>query len=106
MELSEIILSRIKEFHRGKENAIKRKVLLFRILWDGSIPGLTDRQLRNVYCQLPVATCEKGIFWPVTPEEKEEFRIYLRKKALPLFDRWKMFAKVHCNDAGKQMELF
>ena len=112
MDLSEIILDKIKLYHRGKENAIKRKDLLSFCVKCGYgeypylIASLTDRQLRNIYCQLPVATCEKGIFWPVTPEEKEEFRIYLRKKALPLFDRWKMFAKVHCNDAGKQMELF
>ena len=105
MNLSEIILEKIKRDHQGKENAIKRKDLLtFIHLYE--MGALTDRELRNIYCQLPVATCEKGIFWPVTPEEKEEFRIYLRKKAIPLFDRWKMFAKVHCNDAGKQMELF
>ena len=95
MNLSEIILTRIKRDHRGKENAIKRKVLLFRVLWDGSCPGLTDRELRNIYCQLPVISSEAGIFWPIRKEELDEFEEYCRKKALPLFMRVKMVMEEH-----------
>lgn len=110
MELSEIILNRIKRDHRGKENAIKREDLLLCLNCGGYgdesylMENLTDRQLRNIYCQLPVVTCDKGIFWPVKIEEVEEFRAYLRKKAIPLFERWQRVADVHYD--GKQMALF
>jgi len=110
MELSEIILDKIKCNHRGKENAIKRKDLLLFCAEHGYgeypylMISLTDRQLRNIYSQLPVVTCNKGIFYPIRREEVEEFREYLRKKAIPLFERWKRVADVHLD--GKQMELF
>ena len=107
MELPELILYVIKKDHRGKENAIVREELLSkirRIVMGSVYQELTDRQLRNIYCQLPIITCDKGIFYPVRKSEIEEFREYLRKKALPLFERWKRVADVHLN--GKQMELF
>ena len=116
MNLSEIILGKIKRDHQGKENAITRKELLsycnqlannrYPDFWD----FLTDRQLRNIYCQLPVATCNAGIFWPIRKEELYEFQTYLKKKAIPLFNRYKMVAKEHRNlmDYGDiiQWELF
>ena len=107
MELSEIILGKIKYDHKGKENAITRKELLF---WCRSYCGehslfLEDRKLRSIYSQLPVVACDKGIFWPIRTSEVEEFREYLKKKAIPLFERWKKVAEVHLSKTG-QMELF
>jgi len=103
MNLSEIILEKIKKYYRGKENAIKRKDLLAIINCVYDIE-LTDRELRNIYCQLPVISCDKGIFYPTRISEVEEFRVYLRKKALPLFERWQRVASIHYK--GKQLELF
>ena len=68
---------------------------------------LTDRELRNIYCQLPVISSEAGIFWPIRKEELDEFEEYCRKKALPLFTRVKMVMEEHEHlRAGIQKELF
>lgn len=93
MNLSEIILSKIRSEHRGKENSIKRKYLLNYAHYFE--PDLTDRELRNIYCQLPVISSEQGIFWPIRKEELDEFEEYCRKKALPLFLRVKMVMEEH-----------
>ena len=106
MNLSEIILDKIKRHHPGKENAIKRKDLLAIIncVYDAE---LTDRQLRNIYCQLPVISSEAGIFWPIRKEELDEFEAYCRKKALPLFIRVKMVFEEHKElRTGIQRELW
>ena len=71
MNLSEIILEKIKRDHRGKERAITRKELLLYCnhLAYNQYPHLmgdfNDRQLRNIYCQLPVISSSDGIFWPI-----------------------------------------
>ena len=95
MNLSEIILEKIKADHQGKENSCKRRYLLsYARYFD---PDLTDRQLRNIYCQLPVISCNDGIFWPIRKEELGGFKSYLKSKAIPLFNRYKMVAKEHRN---------
>jgi len=94
MNLSEIILEKIEKHHRGKENVIKRKTLLGGINCVYNV-NLTDRELRNIYCQLPVISSEAGIFWPIRKEELGEFQSYLKKKAIPLFNRYKMVAEKH-----------
>ena len=104
--LSEIILEKIKNHCRGKENAVKRKELLATINFVYDI-GLTDRELRNIYCQLPVISSEAGIFWPIRQSELGEFEAYCRKKALPLFTRVKMVMEKHKHlRAEIQKELF
>jgi len=68
---------------------------------------LTDRELRMIYSYLPICTCEKGLFWPETNAELEEYRQYLKAKAIPLFKRWQRVAKAHPELIDlKQMELF
>ena len=103
MNLSETILDKIEHHHRGKENAITRKELLSYCnsyayrqypFFRGTF---TDRQLRIAYSQLPVASCNTGIFWPIRQEELYEFQAYLKKKAIPLFKRYKMMAEEHWN---------
>lgn len=95
MNLSGIILEKIKKVHQGKENSIKRRdLLIFAHLYN---PDLTDRELRNIYCQLPVISSEVGIFWPIRQSELDEFEAYCRKKALPLFNRVKMVMEKHKN---------
>lgn len=104
MNLSEVILDKIKRDHQGKENAITRKDLLrycksyaYRQYPHDlrSIYGISDRQLRNAYCQLPVISSAVGIFWPTRQSELNEFEEYCRKKALPLFNRVKMVMEKH-----------
>lgn len=93
MTLSEIIQEKIKRDHRGKENAIKRKDLLkYAHFFD---PELTDRGLRNIYCQLPLVSSSDGIFWPIRKSDLEEFKFYMKGKAIPLFNRYKMVAEKH-----------
>jgi len=94
--LTLLIAQEIEANHRGKENAIKRKDLLTYVHTYGD-SEMTDRELRNIYCQLPVISCNAGIFWPIRNEELEEFQLYLKKKAIPLFNRYKMVAKEHRN---------
>lgn len=93
MNLSEIILENIQRIHQGKENAIKRKDLLSYCRYFE--PELTDRELRNIYCQLPLVSSNAGIFWPICGSELDEFEEYCRKKALPLFMRVKMVMEEH-----------
>ena len=91
--LSQIILVKIKHNHQGKENAIKRKKLLKYCQFYE--PSLTDRELRNIYCQLPVISSEAGIFYPIRKSELDEFEAYMKRKALPLFIRVKMVMEEH-----------
>jgi len=107
MTLSELILRKIKLEHRGRENAIKREGLL--LFCQAVEPDLTDREMRRIYSELPIISSPEGIFWPVRHEEIDEFEKYLRKKALPLFKRFKLVAKNHRNllsEKFTQWELF
>lgn len=106
--LTLLIAQEIEINHRGKENAIKRKDLLTYVHAYGD-PDLTDRELRNIYCQLPVISSEAGIFWPIRKSELDEFEEYCRKKALPLFIRVKMVMEEHKDLRAEkyvQKELF
>ena len=107
MSLEQIIYNEIERHHRGRENAIKRgELLAYCQLWESE---MTDRELRNIYSRLSVCTCEDGIFFPIRPEELEEFRIYLAKKAGPMFERWRMVAQAHphlVKDGSEQLKLF
>ena len=93
MVLQEIILGKIKRDHCGKQRAITRRELLFYCRQFK--PDLTDRQLRNAYCRLPVVSSDVGIFWPVLSSELDEFESYMKSKAFPLFERFKVVAKEH-----------
>ena len=73
-----IILNLYKKHHLGKENAITRSSFIFRYL-DG-IVGISDREFRNIYSQLPIVTCSKGGYYPIRREEILEYRDYLRKR--------------------------
>jgi len=102
LQLSKLILEKIRHYHKGKVNAIKRADLLsYCQIFD---LDLEDRHFRNIYTKLPIATCSQGLFWPVTTEEKKEFKDFLYHRAISMFDRYKKFDKVHLK--GEQMELF
>jgi len=90
---SDLILSHLRTYHRGKARAITREDLR-RYLQDIGC-FLSDRDLREAYAELPVCTCSAGIFYPETAAELLEFREYLRAKALPCFVRWQRVAQAH-----------
>jgi len=103
--MRETILAIYKEHHSGRENAITRDRFMSK-----HVPAfiISDREFRNIYSQLPIVTCEKGGYYPIREEEILEYRDYLRKKAIPLFERFKMVCEAHPELAGdeEQMELF
>ena len=107
MTLPEIILDIIRKDHRGREGAISRGDLREKLrLWSVVID---DRRLRDAYSKLPVCVCEEGIFYPICTQEMEDFREYMKRKAIPHFDRYKRVALAHPHllpAKGKQMELF
>ena len=107
------ILGIYKVLYRGKENAITRRKFIVRHKWHPRykpwrLPHLSDRQFRQLYSELPIVTCEKGGFYPIRTEEILEFRGYLRKKAIPLFQRFNRVRDAHPGLTKNivQMELF
>lgn len=70
---------------------------------------LSDRALRALYCKLPLCSCDEGLFIPTRPEDVAEFQRYLKAKALPLLERYKVIAAYYPElvpARGEQMELF
>lgn len=87
----------------GRANAVTRASLLEVInaeraaLQDPHYPEkrfipIKDVEFRAIYRDLPICSCEDGLYFPVTAEDLEAFRIYMRAKALPLFERVKRVA--------------
>ena len=112
--MKELILRIYKVHHSGKENAITRIKFIREHGW--TLPDdflckptdVIDREFRQIYSEIPICTCSKGGFYPIRPEEILEYRDYLRKKAIPLFSRFKRVCDAHSGLIGdiKQMELF
>ena len=100
------ILRLYKDFYNGRENAITRARFKAEHGW--KFPKTSDRDFRRIYSQLPICTCKKGGFYPIRTSEIEEFRDYMRKKAIPLFNRFNLVRAAHPDLAGeiKQLELF
>jgi hypothetical protein len=105
MSPSDLILSTLRTFHRGKARAITREALRDYLRQVGHEMG--DRDLRECYSTLPVCSCPAGIFYPETTAELEECREYYRKAALSLLGRWRRIAQAHPELINiNQMELF
>jgi len=101
------VLGLYEKHYRGKENAITRDEFI-ETYWGDYLPNPGDRQFRRIYSNIPICTCSKGGFYPIRQEEVLEYRDYLRKKAIPLFQRFRMVCKAHpelINDEG-QLDLF
>ena len=108
MRYKEDILNIYKAIYRGKENAITRSEFKLKHFWRFQFHPLSDREFRMIYSQLPICTCSKGGFYPIRKEEILKYRDYLRKKAIPLFERYGMVCKAHPEliDDASQLELF
>lgn len=103
------ILATYKKYHSGKENVITRDAFRVRYILtisrQGFISYFDDRQFRIIYSQLPIVTCDKGGFYPIRKEEILEYRDYLRKKAIPLFERFKRVCNAHPDLTGDEVQL-
>jgi len=67
---------------RGRDKAMPRTELLHHLkLWE---PNLSDRRLRDIYAELPVATCPEGLFIPRTVREVQDFKDYIAKAHGPI----------------------
>ena len=104
--MREEILRIYKIHHSGKENAVTREDFMVRHVY--AVFSISDRQFRQLYSQLPICTCDKGGFYPIRPEEILEYKEYLRKKAIPMFERFRRVCDAHpdLTDDEGQLELF
>jgi len=108
IERLKIKFMEMMQVHKGRERAVSRD----RIFMELRIfaPDLTDRKFRDMYCNLPVCSCEAGLFLPAKAEEVAEFREYLKKKAIPMLERYKRilayYPDLSPEPQGKQLEMF
>jgi len=102
----------IRSFFRingtGRERARNRHVVKSATEdWCGFT--IQDVEFRAVYAKMPdICTCEDGLFVPTTKQDLLDFKTYLEKKAIPLFDRWKRVHE-HYRESlleREQMDLF
>lgn len=108
IERLKIKFMELMQAHKGRERAVPRE----RIFLELKIfsPDLTDRKFRDMYCHLPVASCSEGLFLPVNSAEVVEFREYLRKKAIPMLERYRRvlayYPDLSPEPKGRQLEIF
>jgi hypothetical protein len=108
LERLKIKFMELMQAHKGREKTVPRERIFFELKIFS--PNLTDRKFREMYCNLPICSCDAGLFLPNKPEEVAEFREYLRKKAIPMLERYKRILAYYPNlspePKGKQMEMF
>ena len=108
IERLKIKFMELMQVHKGRERAVPRERIFFELKIFA--PDLTDRKFRDMYCHLPVASCDEGLFIPASAAEVEEFREYLKKKALPMLERYKRilayYPELSCEPKGRQLEIF
>jgi hypothetical protein len=108
IERLKIKFMEMMQAHRGREKAVPREKIFLAL--KVFAPDLTDRKFRDMYCNLPICSCEEGLFLPKRPEEVLEFREYLRKKAIPMLERYKRilayYPELAPKPEEKQLEMF
>jgi hypothetical protein len=86
----DILRMRVMEFmayHRGKAKAAPRRYLhAYLKRFD---PTLTDRKMRVGYEDVPLASCRRGLFIPITPEEALEYKALCKRKAKKYFLKYR-----------------
>ena len=75
-------IMRVMQGHRGRANAMPRKVLLAELRLYR--PSFTDRDCRELYAGLPICSCEDGLFLPQTVAEVQDFKAYITKAWGPI----------------------
>jgi hypothetical protein len=94
----------------GLEHAVKReeirKVINRQLSsFTNESEVLSDTALRAIYRELPICACEGGLYIPETAADLEAFRLYMRKKALALFERFKRVADEYPELTGDPGQL-
>jgi hypothetical protein len=108
IERLKIKFMEMMQAHKGRERAVPRE----RIFLELKIfaPDLTDRKFRDMYSNLPICSCDVGLFLPKSPQEVQEFKEYLRKKAIPMLERYKRILAYYPDLAPeseeRQLEIF
>ena len=108
IERLKIKFMELMQVHKGRERAVPRERIFFELKIFA--PDLTDRKFRDMYCHLPIASCEEGLFIPANAAEVGEFKEYLRKKAIPMLERYRRilayFPDLSPEPKGRQLEIF
>lgn len=80
--------------HRGIENAVPREYVLSHVhQWDDKI---SDRELRAFYSEMPeICSCDKGLYLPISTADLQAFEKYMKRKAIPFFERVKRVREAH-----------
>lgn len=86
----------------------RKAVSLARIMKALDVPDEMERAMRAIIAQMPLCSCAHGHFIPQSKEEILNFREYLRKKAIAMFERWKILRRAYPRifDDIDQLELF
>jgi hypothetical protein len=104
MTLRRLILDKLRTQHAGRARAITRHDLRDYLLQVGHDIG--DRDLRELYSELPCVSGQEGIWWPDTASEVEEFCDGLRKRVKSEMVRAAMVRRAHGHlFETRQMEL-
>jgi hypothetical protein len=78
MTIRHLLLDKLRTQHIGRARAITRHALRDYLLQVGY--DISDRDLRELYADLPCVSGQEGIWWPDTASEVEEFCDGLRKR--------------------------
>ena len=96
----------------GRDRATPRAIILDQInkerrafVEPKDFEKIEDVVFLSVYRDLPICSCENGLYIPSSAEDLEAFRIYMRAKALPLFERVKRVAQEYPEYAPKDGQL-
>ena len=98
------IKDRFEQYHRGKDNAIKRKRLLMLLKQD--IPDIDDREMRLMYESLPVCGDTAGLYFPASETEREQQIELNRKKIRAYAMKIKILKRYRINGEPIQRGLF
>ena len=103
MSLTAEIRKRFERSHRGQDNAIKRKDLLYALRHIK--PDLDDREMREEYELLPMCGGRDGLYFPLTDVEKAKQMEVCIKKIKAYHRKYKILKRYRVNGEPVQGEL-
>ena len=93
------------QFHVGKNKAIKIRDLLLH-LQNFNDDGVTEREMRAAYEDLPICGSSKGLYLPETQAEIDEQVELHKKKIISYWRKIKVLKKYKIESDSIQKELF
>ena len=111
MNLPELILTKLKAGHRGRENAIKRKDLLQYLCDIGAIEKISeteDRMVRQLIDEMPrICSALEGYYMGRGKPDVDHSISHLNKKAMAILRKIRRKKEAYPQYyLGDQMELF